>query len=169
MFKRTSKETYPVLLLRDIVIFPGMIAPLFVGRARSVSALEAALASNRKIFLVTQQSPTEDDPPVDKIYKTGIVCSILQLLKLPDGTVKALIEGEVRANIKNYIQGDSHSSAEVIPLREIPANNSAAEPLMRMIIKQFGDYLKLNRKIPPEMLTARSNSGTISPRPNCPR
>ncbi len=156
MFKRTSRETYPVLLLRDIVIFPGMIAPLFVGRSRSVSALEAALAGNRKIFLVTQQSPTEDDPPLDKIYKTGIVCSILQLLKLPDGTVKALIEGETRASIKNYTQGDAHATAEIQSLTEIPANNSVAEPLMRTVIKQFGEYLKHNRKIPPEMLTAAS-------------
>ena len=156
MFKRTAKESFPVLLLRDIVIFPGMIAPLFVGRSRSVSALEAALAGNRKIFLVTQHSPTEDDPPADKIYKTGIVCSILQLLKLPDGTVKALIEGETRASIKFYSQGDAHATAEIVTLNEITANNSLAEPLMRTVVKQFGEYLKLNRKIPPEMLTAAS-------------
>jgi ATP-dependent Lon protease len=162
MFKRTSKESYPVLLLRDIVIFPGMIAPLFVGRSRSVSALESALAGNRKIFLVTQQSPTEDDPPIDKIYKTGIICSILQLLKLPDGTVKALIEGETRASIKNYSQGTVHASAEVVTLQEIPANNAQAEPLMRTVIKQFGEYLKLNRKIPPEMLTAASQINDAS-------
>lgn len=156
MFKRTAKEIYPVLLLRDIVIFPGMIAPLFVGRNRSVSALEAALKGNRKIFLVTQQSPTEDDPPLERIYKTGIICSILQLLKLPDGTVKALIEGEKRAIIKTYSQGDAHATSEVEVLEEQKIDNQSAEPLMRTVIKQFGDYLKLNRKIPPEMLTAAS-------------
>ena len=157
MFKRTTKEVYPLLLLRDIVIFPGSIAPLFVGRSKSVNSLDAALSGNRKIFLVTQQNPTEDDPPSDRVYQTGVICSLLQLLKLPDGTVKALIEGEKRARVKAiYHDDEPYSTAEVELLDEFNSAPADSEALMRTGIKQFGEYLKFNKKIPPETLTTAS-------------
>ncbi len=162
MFKRILKEVYPVLLLRDIVIFPQMIVPLFVGRAKSVSALEKALnEGNRKILLLTQQNPTEDDPPLDNVYSTGIICSVLQLLKLPDGTVKALIEGDRRARVRDFIQQKGFVEAEVELLEETTTSSEEHIALSRTIIKQFGEYIKLNRKIPPEMLSAASSISEI--------
>lgn len=148
MFKRASKETYPVLPLRDVVVFPGTVPSLLVGREKSIKALEIALADEtRKIFLVTQISATDDDPESGKLYQTGVICSILHLLKLPDGTVKVLVEGEKRAKIKSYTVHKDFSEAEVVPLEETkPAGEIDA--LIRTVVKQFGDYLKLNRKIP---------------------
>ena len=157
MFKRTQKEVYPLLLLRDIVVFSGMITQLFVGRDKSVKALDHAFTNGgKKILLVTQHNSTDDDPALDKVYKVGIICTVLQILKLPDGTVKALIEGEKRVKVKNYITDKEFTEAEVEVLEEKPASEAESSALIRTVVKQFGEYLKLNRKIPPEMLTAAS-------------
>ncbi len=147
MFKRTSKEAYPVLPLRDVVVFPGTVPSLLVGREKSIRALEVALESaSRKIFLVTQITPTDDDPESGKLYQTGVICSILHLLKLPDGTVKVLVEGEKRAKIKTYTVHKEYSEAEVVELDEVAVGDTHA--LCSTVIKQFGEYLKMNRKIP---------------------
>lgn len=133
-----------------------MIAPLFVGREKSVKSLETALEGNRKIMLLTQKDANQDDPGFDEVYETGIICSVLQLLRLPDGTVKALIEGEKRVKAKKFHERNDFYEAEAEELEEIEDDSEDTQVLMRTIVKQFGDYLKLNRKIPPEMLTAAS-------------
>ena len=160
MFKKSAKnnsqESHPVLFLRDIVIFPGMIAPLFVGRDKSVASLEKALNGNRKIMLVTQRDSTQDNPEFEDVFQTGTVCTILQLLRLPDGTVKALIEGDKRAVIDKITDLTDYLEAKITFLEDEKEEIKDAGVLMRTVVKQFGDYLKLNRKIPPEMLTAAS-------------
>jgi len=161
MFKKPQKEKYPVLYLRDMVIFPNMIAPLRVGREKSVASLEKALAGNRKILLLTQKDLDLDDPKQDDLYEVGVIGNVLQLLRLPDGNIKGLIEGEMRVRVKEFSTDtkDKCSYAEVEVLEEESFDSKDAQTLMRLAVKQFGDYLKLNRKIPPEMLT---ESGKIT-------
>ena len=141
---------YPLLPLRDIVVFPQMIVPLFVGRDKSVSALESAMEGNKEIFLVSQLDPAEDDPNRDSLYDTGVVAIVLQLLKLPDGTVRVLVEGKHRAQLQSISATDSHLVAEVDPVDEIAAEGPEAEALMRSVAEQFENYAKLNKKLPAE-------------------
>ena len=149
MFKRTVKEAYPVLPLRDVVVFPGTVPSLLVGREKSIKALEVALNSEvRKVFLVTQITPTDDDPEHNKLYQVGVICSVLHLLKLPDGTVKVLVEGERRAHVKSYTVHKDYSEAEVTPLDEVEASGPEVEALCRTVVRQFSEYLKMNRRIP---------------------
>lgn len=149
MFKRAQKETYPVLPLRDVVVFPGTVPSLLVGREKSIKALEVALADSvRKVFLVTQMTPEDDDPEHDKLYQVGVICSVLHLLKLPDGTVKVLVEGERRARMKSYTVHKDYSEAEVVALDEVSAEGADVEALCRAVIRQFSEYLKMNRRIP---------------------
>src|SRR3990167_8885469 len=146
----------PVLPLRDIVVYPHMVIPLFVGREKSIQALEAAMVDNKQIFLVAQRKSANDEPGPEDIYTTGTITSVLQLLKLPDGTVKVLVEGEKRARATSYTQTHGFLEATLEPLEEIKAavEDREIEILMRSLMSQFEQYIKLNRKIPPEVLSS---------------
>ena len=154
--KGTGKEMFPVLPLRDIVVFPYMIVPLFVGRERSINALEEVMRTDKQILLVAQKNAADDDPTPGAIYKIGTLASVLQLLKLPDGTVKVLVEGSARAKIVKYTENASHFEAEIERLPETSGNKDELEALSRSAMSQFESYVKLNKKISPEVL------GTIS-------
>jgi len=145
---------YPVLPLRDIVVFPHMIVPLFVGREKSVKALENVMSDDKKILLVSQKDANDDDPAVEDIFTVGTVATVLQLLKLPDGTVKVLVEGGARAKIVRYLDNDDFFEAEAV-LDHPPVEDSKdLRALVGSVIKQFGQYIKVNKKIPREALTA---------------
>ena len=141
---------YPLLPLRDIVVFPQMIVPLFVGRDKSVAALEAAMEGSKDIFLVAQLDPAEDDPGRDALYDTGVVAVVLQLLKLPDGTVRVLVEGKERAQLDRMEATETHLVAHVVPVEEGDAEGPEAAALMRSVAEQFENYAKLNKKLPAE-------------------
>jgi ATP-dependent Lon protease len=141
----------PLLPLRDIVVFPGMIVPLFVGRDKSVVALEQAMKANKEIFLVAQLDPAEDDPGKDDLYNIGVTATITQLLKLPDGTVRVLVEGKQRAELRDLIErGDNYVDATVILVDEQSADGPEATALMRSVTEKFENYSKLNKKMPAE-------------------
>jgi ATP-dependent Lon protease len=150
--KGSAREIYPVLPLRDIVVFPYMIVPLFVGREKSINALEEVMKAEKQILLVAQKNAGDDDPSGDAIYKIGTLASVLQLLKLPDGTVKVLVEGTARASIVNYTANAEYFEAEVERLPEIDGNKEEIEALARSAVSQFENYVKLNKKISPEVL-----------------
>ena len=143
-------ESYPVLPLRDIVVFPHMIVPLFVGRDKSVAALESAMAADKSIFLVSQLDPAEDDPDREALYDLGVVATVLQLLKLPDGTVRVLVEGKHRATLKALRQEDGHLAAEVDTVETVEPEGVEVKALVRSVIEQFENYSKINRKLPAE-------------------
>jgi ATP-dependent Lon protease len=143
-------QTYPVLPLRDIVVFPHMIVPLFVGRDKSVAALESAMAADKSIFLVSQLDPAEDDPDRDALYDLGVVATVLQLLKLPDGTVRVLVEGRERASLIALRPEGSHLIADVETVEAQEPEGAEVQALMRSIVEQFENYTKLNRKLPAE-------------------
>jgi len=145
---------YPVLPLRDIVVFPHMIVPLFVGREKSVRALEDVMMDDKQILLVAQKNAAEDDPEPDDIYAVGTVASVLQLLKLPDGTVKVLIEGGHRARIVRFTENDAFFQAVAEPVGEEPSEKQEVEALSRSVVTQFEQYVKLNKKVPPEVLVS---------------
>ncbi len=149
-----SEATLPVLPLRDVVVFPHMVIPLFVGRRKSIKALELAMESGKQIMLVAQKSASDDDPNVDNIHLIGTIASILQLLKLPDGTVKVLVEGERRAVIQQYLETEDYFSAQTAQLDSEPLDDREGEALMRSVLSEFDQYVKLNMKIPPEILTS---------------
>ncbi|MFL6760496.1 endopeptidase La [Sphingomonas sp.] len=140
----------PILPLRDIVVFPHRIVPLFVGREKSVAALEAAMAADKELFLVAQLDPGEDDPDRDALYDLGVVATAMQLLKLPDGTVRVLVEGVKRARLVDMVPRDSYTVAEVEEVEEDEAGGPEAQALMRSVIDQFENYAKLNKRLPPE-------------------
>ena len=140
----------PILPLRDIVVFPHRIVPLFVGREKSVAALEAAMASDKELFLVAQLDPGEDDPDRDALYDLGVIATAMQLLKLPDGTVRVLVEGGKRARLVDLTERDGHMVAEVEDVPEDQAEGAEAQALMRSVIDQFENYAKLNKRLPPE-------------------
>ncbi len=146
--------TYPVLPLRDIVVFPHMIVPLFVGREKSVRALEDVMRDDKQILLVTQKNAAQDDPDPEDIYQVGTVASVLQLLKLPDGTVKVLVEGGARARIAAYTQNKEFFEAHGELVGETGEEGEDVEALARTVTSQFEQYVKLNRKIPPEVLVS---------------
>ncbi len=141
---------YPLLPLRDIVVFPQMIVPLFVGRDKSVAALEAAMEGDKEIFLVSQLDPAEDDPGRESLYDTGVVAVVLQLLKLPDGTVRVLVEGKHRAQLSAMETTDTYLTAEISAVDEVVAEGPEAAALMRSVAEQFENYAKLNKKLPAE-------------------
>jgi ATP-dependent Lon protease len=149
-----SEIALPVLPLRDVVVFPHMVIPLFVGRRKSIRALEQAMESGKQIMLVAQMSASDDDPTADNIHTIGTIASILQLLKLPDGTVKVLVEGERRAVVQHYSETDEYFSAQVALLEAEPLTDREGEALMRSVLNEFDQYVKLNMKIPPEILTS---------------
>ncbi len=149
-----SKDVFAVLPLRDIVVFPHMIVPLFVGREKSVKALEAVMNDSKKILLVTQKSPTEDDPTSKDIHMVGTIGSILQLLKLPDGTVKVLVEGLDRVEISSFTDCPDYIEAHVNPMMDNSVKGDELDALSRAVVAQFEQYVKLNKKIPPEVIVS---------------
>ncbi|MBX7460889.1 endopeptidase La [Qipengyuania huizhouensis] len=140
-------ETFPLLPLRDIVVFPGMVVPLFVGRDKSVAALEAAMEGSKDIFLLSQLDPGCDDPEARDLYDTGVIAQVLQLLKLPDGTVRVLVEGQERAKLHELRTVGEYVAAEVSMIEEPTASGTEISAMMRQVIEQFGEYAKLNKKI----------------------
>jgi ATP-dependent Lon protease len=142
--------TYPVLPLRDIVVFPHMIVPLFVGRDKSVAALETAMAADKNIFLVSQLDPADDDPDREALYDLGVIAQVLQLLKLPDGTVRVLVEGKQRATLTSLEQKGGHLVAQIALLEGEEPEGAEVAALMRSVVEQFENYAKLNRKLPAE-------------------
>ncbi|HRK95102.1 MAG TPA: LON peptidase substrate-binding domain-containing protein, partial [Rhodospirillales bacterium] len=145
---------YPVLPLRDIVVFPHMIVPLFVGREKSVRALEDVMKDDRQILLVAQKNAAQDDPAPEDIFLVGTVSTVLQLLKLPDGTVKVLVEGGQRARIERFTERDAFFEAEARVLDDQDGEVRELEALARSVVGQFEQYIKLNKKIPPEVLVS---------------
>ena len=147
--KETGSKTsvFPVLPLRDIVVFPHMIVPLFVGREKSVKALEEVMRDDKHILIVTQKKAQDDDPKPEDIYSTGTIGSVLQLLKLPDGTVKILVEGLQRASVERYLQTEGYFLAEATGLEEAPYDQIEVEALARSTVSEFENYVKLNKKI----------------------
>jgi len=154
----TPETTFPVLPLRDIVVFPHMIVPLFVGRAKSVKALEAVMKDDRQILLASQRDAADDDPAEKDIYRTGSLANVLQLLKLPDGTVKVLVEGRSRAKITRFVPNEAYFEAAVEPMEETGADGDTAAALSRSVIERFERYVKLNKNVPEE---AVANIGEI--------
>jgi len=151
-------SSYPVLPLRDIVVFPHMIVPLFVGREKSVRALEEVMSDDKQILLSSQIDPSEDDPEVPGIYKAGVLANVLQLLKLPDGTVKVLVEGVARVRITEYLENQDFFEARAEYLTEMPGDATTIEALLRTVGDEFERYAKVKKNIPEEALTAVSGS-----------
>lgn len=149
-------SSLPVLPLRDVVVYPHMVIPLFVGREKSIKALEASMVQNKRIFLVAQRKSSNDDPTPDDLFTVGTISSVLQLLKLPDGTLKVLVEGEQRANVTLYHQNNGYLDASLEEIEEVSGalKTQEVEILMRSLMSQFEQYIKLNKKIPPEILSS---------------
>ena len=159
----TEKDNiYPALPLRDVVVYPHMVIPLFVGREKSVKALDEAMEGNKKILLIAQKSAADDDPSIDDIYSVGTIANILQLLKLPDGTIKVLVEGSDRASIESFVQTDSGFSITASRLESVSGDEQELEVLSRSVVNQFEQYVKLNNKIPPEVITSLSGIDDVS-------
>src|SRR5246500_4286404 len=147
-----ESRAYPVLPLRDIVVFPHMIVPLFVGREKSIKALEEVMRSDTFILLATQKNASDDDPAPDAIYTVGTLASVLQLLKLPDGTVKVLVEGASRAQVKKYTDREDYFEAEAEVVADSSGDQVEAEALARSVVNEFEGYVKLNKKVSPEVI-----------------
>jgi ATP-dependent Lon protease len=150
----------PLLPLRDVVVFPHMVIPLFVGRPKSIKALELAMEAERRIMLVAQKAAAKDEPSVEDMFEVGCISTILQMLKLPDGTVKVLVEGQQRARVSRIDDSETHFSANVMPVEPADISTQKAtevEALRRAVMQQFDQYVKLNKKIPPEILTSISS------------
>jgi len=154
----TLAQSYPVLPLRDIVVFPHMIVPLFVGREKSVRALEEVMSEDRQILLSSQMDPSVDDPGADGIYRTGVLANVLQLLKLPDGTVKVLVEGKTRVRITDFIENDRFFEASAEALDEVAGDSETVDALLRGVADEFERYAKIKKNIPEEALSAVSES-----------
>ena len=150
----TEHTQLPLLPLRDVVVFPHMVIPLFVGRPKSIKALEAAMEQGKSIMLAAQKAAAKDEPSADDIYEIGCIANILQMLKLPDGTVKVLVEGAQRARIHHISELDTHFVADLTPVESESGDDSEVEAMRRAIVQQFDQYVKLNKKIPPEILTS---------------
>jgi ATP-dependent Lon protease len=157
-----DSQILPLLPLRDVVVFPHMVIPLFVGRPKSIKALEAAMEEGKNVVLVAQKSAANDDPTPSDLYDVGSIASILQMLKLPDGTVKVLVEGMHRAHINHVLTAKEHYEADVTPIPQSEADNNEVEAMRRSLFGQFDQYVKLNKKIPPEVLTSLSGIESAS-------
>ena len=144
----------PLLPLRDVVVYPHMVIPLFVGREKSIEALEAAMTGEKQILLLAQRNPADDDPDEAGLYRVGTVATVLQLLKLPDGTVKVLVEGEQRGEIERFIEVDGHCRAEVQLIDEVDAAERESEVFTRSLLSQFEQYVQLGKKVPAEVLAS---------------
>ena len=160
--KDTDSTVLPLLPLRDVVVFPHMVIPLFVGRPKSIKALEAAMEEGKNVVLVAQKSAANDEPTPEDLYDVGTVASILQMLKLPDGTVKVLVEGVHRARINHVLNVKENYEADVSPIPQEEGDNNEVEAMRRSLFAQFDQYVKLNKKIPPEVLTSLSGIESAS-------
>ena len=149
---KSSNVTHPVLPLRDIVVFPHMIVPLFVGREKSIKALEDVMNDDKQILLTTQKDAGNDDPGKEDVYQIGTIGTVLQLLKLPDGTVKVLVEGSFRAKISNFTDNEAFFEAYAEKIQETAGDQQEQTALGRAVVTQFEQYIKLNKKIPPEVI-----------------
>ena len=147
-------QSYPVLPLRDIVVFPHMVVPLFVGREKSVKALEEVMAQDKQILLAAQMDPSVDDPDVDGIFRVGVLANVLQLLKLPDGTVKVLVEGETRVRLTEFHDNEAFFEAQIEPLEETSGEQTAIAALLRSVREEFEHYAKVKKNVPEEALAA---------------
>ena len=154
--ERNDRVEIPVLALRDVVVYPHMVIPLFVGREKSIKCLEAAMDKDKQIFLVAQKDATVDEPEKDDIYRVGTIATVLQLLKLPDGTVKVLVEGTQRANIEEFIDNEDFFVANAQFIESDSVNEQEQDIFIRSALSQFEGYVKLNKKIPPEVMTSVS-------------
>src|SRR5690606_36416869 len=152
--KEQLSPSYPVLRLRDIVVFPHMIVPLFVGREKSVRALEEVMKEDKQILLSSQIDPTQDEPTPEGIYRAGVLANVLQLLKLPDGTVKVLVEGRARVRIVEFLDNDAYFEACAEGLTEMPGDRAAVEALLRSVAEEFERYAKIKKNVPEEALSA---------------
>ena len=150
----TEPKILPVLPLRDIVVFPHMVVPLFVGREKSVKALDEIMKGEKQILLATQKNSVDDDPSPDAIYPIGVLATVLQLLKLPDGTVKVLVEGKGRARLTRFTDRTEYFEAEAVEIEDEAGDPSQAEAMLRAVVEQFENYVKLNKKVPPEALSS---------------
>jgi ATP-dependent Lon protease len=157
-----ESQILPLLPLRDVVVFPHLVIPLFVGRPKSIKALEAAMEEGKNVVLVAQKSAANDDPSPKDLYDVGSVASILQMLKLPDGTVKVLVEGIHRARINHVLSVKENYEADITPIPQAEADNNEVEAMRRSLFAQFDQYVKLNKKIPPEVLTSLSGIESAS-------
>jgi len=149
-----ASGTYPVLPLRDIVVFPHMVVPLFVGREKSIRALEEVMRADNQILLVTQREAGDDDPKPERLFTIGTLATVLQLLKLPDGTVKVLVEGTARAEIETFTDRADFFEAEAAEVAEPTYDETEAQALSRSVVSEFENYVKLNKKISPEVISA---------------
>ena len=147
----------PLLPLRDVVVYPHMVIPLFVGREKSIEALESAMSGDKQILLLAQKNPADDDPGEDALYRVGTVATVLQLLKLPDGTVKVLVEGEQRGVIERFVEVDDHCRAEVSLIEEADVDARESEVFTRSLLSQFEQYVQLGKKVPAEVLSSLSS------------
>ncbi|MCE1161879.1 MAG: endopeptidase La [Thiomonas sp.] len=154
--QNTDLTALPLLPLRDVVVFPHMVIPLFVGRPKSIKALESAMESGKQIMLVAQKAAAKDEPKPDDLFEVGCLSSILQMLKLPDGTVKVLVEGAQRANALNIRDNGEFFACEAVPIASSSESSAESEAMRRAVVAQFDQYVKLNKKIPPEILTSIS-------------
>jgi len=152
-----QNTTYPVLPLRDVVVYPYMVIPLYVGREKSIKALDIAMEDDKKILLVTQKAATDDEPTPDSIHKYGTIATILRMLKLPDGTVKVLVEGDERAHLLSFEEQEGYFTADVEFFEKDQIDEREADILMRSVINQFEQYVKMNDKIPPEVISSLSS------------
>ncbi len=157
-----DERSLPVLPLRDVVVYPHMVTPLFVGRHRSIHAVEAAVAASQKIFLLAQTHPEDREPEQDELYRIGTVATVLQLLRLPDGTLKVLVEGGIRAAVVNFEEHKDYLAAEISALDDEPFEDEDHEPLLRSLVAQFDQYVKVNKKIPPEVTSSLSGIDDLS-------
>ena len=151
-------KSIPVLPLRDIVVFPGMVAPLFVGRKLSVNALNHVMTDDKKIFLVTQKDSDVENPNIDNLYQCGTVAKVLQLLKLPDGTIKVLVEGLQRATIKNLFTNSDFTSVNIQVINKKTISNNKLKALTKIVLEQFEEYIKVNKKLPSDLLNNLKSS-----------
>ncbi|GAA5442252.1 Lon protease [Microbulbifer sp. NBRC 101763] len=151
-----TKLEYPLLPLRDVVVYPHMVIPLFVGREKSIEALEEAMRRDKQVLLVAQKKASEDDPGAEDIYRVGTIASVLQLLKLPDGTVKVLVEGGERVNILDVMERDNHFEATVEPMETFELPEAEADALVRSVMTQFEQYVSVSKKVPNEVITSLS-------------
>lgn len=156
-FIRDPKKIYPILPLRDVVVYPNMIVPLFVGRERSINAVEQAMLGDKLVLLIAQKNAADDEPDDDALFRVGTVASVLQILKLPDGTVKLLVEGKDRAVVNSFVHEPRYISASVSYLEEFPGEKHVEDILVRSLLSQFEQYVKLNSKIPPEIMNSLSS------------
>jgi len=155
-FTSSALNELPLLPLRDVVVYPHMVTPLFVGRQKSIEALEKAMAADKQVLLVAQKNPSLDDPKAEDLYGVGTIASILQLLKLPDGTVKVLIEGKERAQIDKIEELETHFKAQISPLTEVGVSSSEAHAMVSAAVSQFEQYVNLSKKVPAEVITSLS-------------